>query len=297
MHEGELALTEETAARLIAQRFPALAHLPVERIRTAGTVNTITRIGDEFAARFPLVVESAEALAAEAAAMEELADVCAVPSPRSLGIGMPTAEYPSAWSVQTWVPGDTACRDLHATSDALAIDVATLIASLRAADVRGREFDGQGRGGVLTDHDEWVALCIERSAHLVDPARVRRLWRALRDLPRSGQDVMSHRDLTPFNLLVAGDRVVGVLDGGGFGPADRALDLVAAWHLFDASRRCMVRERVGASDVEWQRGAGWALQQAMGLGWYDEDSNPAMSALGLSTVRRLLDDAELMSLT
>ena len=95
MHEGELALTEETAARLIAQRFPALAHLPVERIRTAGTVNTITRIGDEFAARFPLVVESAEALAAEAAAMEELADVCAVPSPRSLGIGMPTAEYPS----------------------------------------------------------------------------------------------------------------------------------------------------------------------------------------------------------
>ena len=35
MHEGELALTEETAARLIAQRFPALAHLPVERIRTA----------------------------------------------------------------------------------------------------------------------------------------------------------------------------------------------------------------------------------------------------------------------
>ena len=59
----------------------------------------------------------------------------------------------------------------------------------------------------------------------------------------------------------------------------------------------MVRERVGASDVEWQRGAGWALQQAMGLGWYYEDSSPAMSALGLSTVRRLLDDAELMSLT
>ena len=50
-------------------------------------------------------------------------------------------------------------------------------------------------------------------------------------------------------------------------------------------------------DVEWQRGAGWALQQAMGLGWYYEDSSPAMSALGLSTVRRLLDDAELMSLT
>lgn len=34
----------------------------------------------------------------------------------------------------------------------------------------------------------------------------------------------------------------------------------------------------------------------MGLGWYYEDSNPAMSDLGLSTVQRLLDDAELSSL-
>ncbi|QDE34385.1 hypothetical protein FIV50_06025 [Microbacterium foliorum] len=107
MHEGRLALTEETAARVIAQRFPALAHLPIERVRTTGTVNTIVRIGDGFTARFPLVTESAETLAAEAAAMEELADVCVVPSPRSLGIGAATAQYPSAWSVQTWVPGET----------------------------------------------------------------------------------------------------------------------------------------------------------------------------------------------
>lgn len=296
MHAGQLVLTEETAARLIAQRFPALAHLPIERVRTTGTVNTIVRIGDDVTARFPLVTESTERLAAEAAAMEELADVCVVPSPRSLGIGAATAQYPSAWSVQTWVPGEAASHDLHATSDALALDIAMLIASLRAADARGREFDGRGRGGVLSGHDDWVALCIERSAHLVDPARVRRLWGALRDLPRSGPDVMSHRDLTPFNLLVSGDRLAGVLDGGGFGPADRALDLVAAWHLFDAPRRGLLREHVGASDVEWQRGAGWALQQAMRLGWYYEDSNPAMSTLGLSTMRRLLDDAELTSL-
>lgn len=296
MHEGELELTEETAARLIAQRFPEFAHMPIERVGTAGTVNTIIRIGDDIAARFPLVAASAEVLAAEAAAMGELADVCSVPSPRPLGIGARTSAYPSAWSVQTWVPGETAGHALHATSDRLALDVATLIASLRVADARGREFDGQGRGGVLADHDEWVGLCIRRSSHLIDAARVERLWGALRDLPRSGPDVMSHRDLTPFNLLVRGDHLVGVLDGGGFGPADRALDLVAAWHLLDAPRRRAVREQVGASDVEWLRGAGWALQQAMGLGWYYEASNPAMSTLGLSTVHRLLDDAELTAL-
>lgn len=58
----------------------------------------------------------------------------------------------------------------------------------------------------------------------------------------------------------------------------------------------LAHEHVEASDVEWQRGTRWALQQAMGLGWYYEDSNPAMSALGLSTMNRLLDDSELTSL-
>ena len=45
---------------------------------------------------------------------------------------------------------------------------------------------------------------------------------------------MSHGDLIPGNVLVAGDRLSGVLDTGGFGPADPALDLVSAWHLLAA---------------------------------------------------------------
>lgn len=111
---------------------------------------------------------------------------------------------------------------------------------------------------------------------------------------------MCHRDLTPFNLLVIERddevRLAGVLDGGDFGPADPALDLVAAWHLLDAPTRRLVRDGVSAGEAEWQRGAGWALQQALGLGWYYEKSNPQMSALGISTVRRVLADPELSML-
>ncbi|HWV49393.1 MAG TPA: hypothetical protein VN035_08050, partial [Microbacterium sp.] len=88
-----------------------------------------------------------------------------------------------------------------------------------------------------------------------------------------------------------------VLDSGSFGPADPALDLVAAWHLFDAPRRERLRDALDVDEVEWLRGAAWAFQQAMGLGWYYAESNPTMSALGLSTMRRLLEDAELVALT
>ncbi|MGI5287762.1 phosphotransferase [Nonomuraea polychroma] len=57
--------------------------------------------------------------------------------------------------------------------------------------------------------------------------RLRRLWARMRSLPRSpAGDVMTHGDLIPGNVLVSASRLAGVLDVGGFGPADPALDYV-----------------------------------------------------------------------
>jgi aminoglycoside phosphotransferase (APT) family kinase protein len=117
------------------------------------------------------------------------------------------------------------------------------------------------------------------------------VWAELRGLPPAGPDVMSHGDLTPGNVLVADGRLVGVLDGGGFAPADPALDLVSAWHLLDRAPRRRLREALGCGDVEWRRGMAWALQQAMGLVWYYVESNPTMSRWGRRTLDRLLAEA------
>jgi aminoglycoside phosphotransferase (APT) family kinase protein len=77
-----------------------------------------------------------------------------------------------------------------------------------------------------------------------------------------------------------------LLDGGGYSPADPALDLVGAWHLLDDTRRDIVRSALGCSDVQWQRGMAWAFEQAMGLVWYYADSNPVMSRWGRPTLDR-----------
>jgi hypothetical protein len=53
----------------------------------------------------------------------------------------------------------------------------------------------------------------------------------------------------------------------------------------------VIRARLGSDDVEWARGAAWALEQALGLTWYYATSNPQMAALGRSTLSRLTDAA------
>ncbi|MFD0745480.1 phosphotransferase [Phytohabitans flavus] len=165
------------------------------------------------------------------------------------------------------------------------------IGEVRAIDTRGRTFDGRGRGGELTAHEEWVQTCLQRSEGLLDVPRLRRTWSVLRTLPRGdAPDLMTHGDLISGNVLVAGGRLAGVLDVGGFGPADPALDLVAAWHLLEPGPRRVLRAELGSSDVEWERGKAWAFVQAIGTVWYYRESNPTMSDMGRRTLARILAD-------
>jgi aminoglycoside phosphotransferase (APT) family kinase protein len=145
---------------------------------------------------------------------------------------------------------------------------------------------GDGRGGDLRAHDAWLETCFVRSEGLLDVPVLRRMWAALRELPRTpGGDVMNHGDLIPGNVLVADGRLAGIIDVGGLGPADPALDLVSAWHLLDAEPRQVLRNDLECGATEWLRGMAWAFEQAMGLVWYYLVSNPAMAGLG----RRTLD--------
>ncbi|MCZ9881189.1 phosphotransferase [Arthrobacter sp. B2a2-09] len=294
MHEDQRSLGRSEAVLLVRGLFPSVAESEVTAVESAGTVNYLYRVGTRCAAKFPMqggdAGEARAVLLAEHAAMREFAAVSTVPSPLPVAIGEPGGEYPLPWSVQTWIEGEIATPASAASSASFALDLAALIASLRQADTKGRSFSGEGRGGELVAHDGWISQCLQQSEGLLPVDRLRRAWASLRSLPRHGDDVMSHKDLIPGNVILRSGRLAGVLDTGGFGPADPALDLVAAWHMLDFSQRDTLRTNLALGDLEWRRGAAWAYEQAIGLVWYYADSNPTMSALGRSTLDRLLTD-------
>ncbi|WP_159766177.1 aminoglycoside phosphotransferase family protein [Streptomyces sp. HM190] len=296
MHDDQLDVTTDTVATLIRDQFPRWSDRAIRPVASTGTVNAIFRLGNDLSARLPLRPAEAagawDVLEREARASAELARVSRFPVPEPVALGQPGAGYPMPWSVQTWIPGTVAFDADPSGSEAFAEDLAAFIAPLRKADTRGRPFSGEGRGGVLADHDDWMAKCLAESEGLLDVPRLRRAWSRFRELPRSDADVMSHGDLIPGNVLVAGDRLAGVLDTGGFGPADPALDLVSAWHLLRRGPRDVLRRTLSCDDLQWERGKAWAFHQAMGLVWYYVDSNPAMSELGRRTLDRVLESLE-----
>lgn len=293
MHDDDIEIHDELARALIDSQFPEYSGLELRRLPLSGTVNVIFRLGARLSARFPRRAGDTNATVAalrrEADRAAEFAHLSTVNAPEPVGVGAPAHGYPMAWSIQTWVPGATASPTAAEDSAEFARDLATLISALRATPTRGRRFTGGSRGGDLRSHDDWVEKCLIESQDLFDVPAVRRLWNRLRGTPRNGPDQMTHGDLTPTNLLMGDGRLVGVLDTGGFGPADPAVDLVAAWHLFREDAREVLRIRLDCDDTEWDRGKGWALEQAVGAAWYYRDTNPEMQEMGLTTVGRLLE--------
>ncbi len=300
MHPGQLVVDAGTVRSLLADQLPALAGLDVRLLPQSGTVNAVARLGEHLAARFPLQPEDpavvARTLATEADAARRLASRVRVPVPEPVALGEPGHGYPLPWSVQTWVPGTDATVVDPGASTAFARDLARLVADLRTVPTQGRTFVGEhrtNRGGTIAAHDPWVQTCLARSAGLLDVPALAALWDRLRDLPRGAEpDLTTHGDLIGGNVVVTGRgasaRLGGLLDVGGTGPADPALDLVGVWHLLEDGPRTVFRATLGVDDATWARGVAWAFEQAVGLVWYYRSTSPTLSAQGRRTLERVV---------
>ncbi|MHB1509665.1 MAG: aminoglycoside phosphotransferase family protein [Acidimicrobiales bacterium] len=293
MHPNQLTVSAETARKLVDQQFPEWRHLPIRPVAWQGTVNTLFRIGERLVARFPLLARddgaTRQLLESEALAARELLGRTRFPTPEPVAIGASGLGYPLPWSVQTWLPGTVATDEDPGESVAFAHDLAEFIRGVRAIDTRGRTFNGQGRGGDLGCDDAWMQTCLEHSEPILEVPRLRRMWSVMRDLPRgAGGDVMTHGDLIPGNVLVGAGRLAGVIDVGGLGPADPALDLVSARHLLEAGPRQVLSDDLECDELEWERGKAWAFEQAMGAVWYYAKTNLVMHLMGKRTLGRIV---------
>lgn len=167
-----------------------------------------------------------------------------------------------AWLLMTAMPGKTAAQLMVANSDdrpAIVDALASFLRRLHAIPVEQCPFRG--------DHAYRLAQARERiDAGLVDEDdfdaeregwTAEQVWDALqRLLPMASDRVVTHGDFSLDNLLMLDGEVVGCIDAGRLGVADRYQDLAILWNglgAFDAPLRDRFLASYGVAELAHDR--------------------------------------------
>lgn len=286
---SEIPVDTALVRRLLSRQFPRWSHLPIELV-AAGTINAMFRLGTDMVVRLPFVSWGAEGIERERRWLPVLSPHLDIAVPTVLAAGEPDHEYPSPWSVLSWLPGVNPDPTVLANPDAIARSLATFQLQLQAVDTDGAP--PAYRGGDLLELDASVTESLAQIGDLVDVAALAALWRSALAAPAWGRPlVWLHADLLTGNVLVDGDGdgLAAVLDFAAVGLGDPAADLMAAWSILPAGSRDLFRSELGVDDATWVRGQGWALSQAAIALSYYRATNPHMATTSLHILRQLTE--------
>lgn len=287
MHEAERVVSPMLAARLVAGQFPEWAGLELRPLAVAGSDNVMIRLGDDLVLRFPRIAAAVGALEVEARWLGWVEGVSPLAVPKVVALGRPGSDYPWPWAVLRWIAGTDALAapvtDL-AAAEALAGFVLALRGQAVPEGLPLRHRDLQSRDGFLRQ-------MIARMTDEADADEVTRAWEAALALPAwEGQPVVVHADLHPLNLIAQDGALAAVIDWGGFGAGDPALDLICAWTVLEAPGRAAFRQRLAVDDATWARGWAYAFSKAVMAAPYYRETNPSLREVMLRTLRRCLAD-------
>ena len=288
MHEAQVDVGADDVRRLLASQLPDLADLPIERVPSSGTDNTIYRLGDELVVRLPLIDWAVRQVELEHEWLPKLAPLLPLAVPEPVAVGEPGCGYPWRWSVYRWIeganPDPAECDGL----EALALDLAAFVRALRGVELQA--VPRSSRGVPLRASDEAIRGAIEQVRHELDADVLLAAWEDSLAAPKwDGAWVPVHGDLSDGNLLVRDGRLRAVIDFSCFGLGDPANDLDVAWDLFSGRSRDRFRTALDADDATWRRARGWAIKSVYGIPYY-ERTNPGIVARARRRLGNVIED-------
>jgi aminoglycoside phosphotransferase (APT) family kinase protein len=294
MHAEELDIAPELVTSLLTRQFPDLADLPIAKLTSAGTENTIFRLGDALALRLPRVASAASQATRETRWLPQIAPHLPLATPEPVALGEPSEDYPWHWTVCRWLEGENAFLQPVADLRDAAKRLAQFVRALQTTPISGYPSlvaVTSGRGVDLIHRDAATRAAIARCEGLADTKPLAEIWDQALTLPVwQRAPVWLHGDLHVGNLLAENGQITGVIDWGSLGMGDPACDLMPAWSMLDRESRALFRDEVNVDDATWMRGRAWAVSvAAIALPYYIE-TNPLLVAISRHSIDEAVAD-------
>lgn len=308
MHKDEIPINIELVRKLVDNKVPHFASLPLRRLSASGSSNIQFLLGEDLLVRLPRLPGGSAAIEKEKRWTPIIGSHLPVAVPEFVGDGEPAFGYSERWSIVRWLDGEhpKVCCPTEPPGEErsqLADGLVRVVLALRSIDVpqvAATDYQLRNyRGCALVDYDKQmhrnIAQCRSIDGLNLDLDAVLSVWKNALELPGASEvesDQWYHGDLVAENLLLTNGQLTAVLDFGGLGVGDPTIDLHGVWELLDSPAREAFRVKVGVNDVEWLRGRAWALAVAIMTFPYYWNTMPGRIENRLAMAQSVLADAD-----
>ncbi len=257
----------ELAKKLILTQFSEYADLNVTDIEEQGHDNRTYRIGDDMLIRMPKTESYALKVPKEQEFLPKLATHLSIAIPEPIKMGVPSSDYPYAFSIYKWLEGRSVNHFQldNKSQENIVLDLATFLKELQgitdvAGPVPGKH--NWWRGDHVSVYDKGAKEQFANLADIIDIDRALNLWERACATRWQKRPVWIHGDFSVGNILINNKRLSGIIDFGGTAMGDPACDLVIAWtYLYGKAREIFIRE-IDLDNDTWLRARSWALWKA-----------------------------------
>ncbi len=295
LHDNEIPIDDLLVQRLVSDQFPDWSDLSLEKLGASGSSNLLYQLGDDYLVRLPRQPGGGKTIIKEHRWLPHLKDQLSIRIPEITALGIPNDLFPETWSIQRWIPGHRV--EAGKGNPNLAKALATCINELRSLPLPN-DIDKSlrpYRGKSLQDHDAAFQHNLEACRSIegldLDLDHVLQIWKQSLQQPEAQSQKWFHSDLVAENLLVDDNgNLAAILDFGGLGIGDPAIDLHGAWEIFSKEDRAIFREAMNVSETEWLRGRAWALAVPLMTFSYYWHTMPDRIEHRTTMIRSVLDE-------
>jgi aminoglycoside phosphotransferase (APT) family kinase protein len=292
MHPDEIDIDRSLVSRLIAEQFPQWAHLPIAKVRSAGTDNAIYRLGDDMAVRLPRLPAVAGQVEKEQRWLPRLSPLLPLAIPVPLAVGASEDGFPYPWSVYQWLAGDNLADQPEVDLPDAAGQLGRFVAALQRIDATGGPLSSRATPvNTRDDDDVRSTICHLGADGTLDPRLATAVWEDALAAPAwAGPPAWIHSDLFRRTCWPGRAGLAAVIDFGLLGLGDPACDMLPAWTLLTAQTRDLFRAEAGVAEATWVRGRGWALSAGLGAVRVYAVTNPVLAGAGRHAIAEAVAD-------
>lgn len=240
--------------------------LEISPMEPMGHDNRTYHLGDELTVRLPSNSTYVAHIPCEILCLQKLQPYLDVRIPECVGVGQPCEAFPSQWTVNRYIPGDTVSRENMSEAEEiqLARDLRHALRQMQAAPRMGGPLAGKHcwyRGCHPSVYESEALAAMEQWKHELPAEALRSIWDAAMQTEYTAEPVWFHGDVAVGNMLMQHGRLTALIDFGTSGVGDPACDYVMAWTFFSAKARGVFLEGLDAGMI--LRAKAWAIWKAL----------------------------------